>query len=304
MRDSPRTTRNAKLHPITPAVTIDNRREITRDPNVKALNWEELFLHFQQVVQIQQPETYCEAIRSDPTRNRTYIRSTTNKVNDYNSFGLENLQKNMILKGVKQNFERYADGSADELLQPMTNVINIGALHNTWIMINPRDITATAKIATTLEKKNEYIRLGYKVLNHEVDSLETIGHHTTFSRPITEIRVEGVRIRQETWQYATRAELAQMVEKGTDTFLPALDWDVTINTKNCKDQPGCLFSKDNYYLMLQHYCSIHLPIVNALPPHMPWKDFGRKEAVKQKPKTMTYLEWARNLAADSPICPA
>ena len=98
-----RTTRNAKLHPITPAVTIDNRREITRDPNVKALNWEELYAHFQQVVQIQQPDTYSEAIRSDPTLSRTYIRSTTKKVNDYNSFGLENLQENMKLKGVKQN---------------------------------------------------------------------------------------------------------------------------------------------------------------------------------------------------------
>ena len=34
---------------------------------------------------------------------------------------------------------------------------------------------------------------------------------------------------------------------------------------------------------------------------MPWKDFGRKEAVKAKPKELTYLEWGRNMASESPL---
>jgi len=287
---------------VTPAATINNRREVIRNPTVRALNWDELFEHFQRVVQINKPATYTETIRSNPVLNKEYIKAIGHKVENYNTFGMEHIQENMVEQGVKKNFERYADGSADELLQPMTNVINIGALHNTWIMSNPRDQTNTVKIATTASKRDDYIKLGYIVLNHEVDSIETIGKHTIYSTSLTEVRQEGIRIRRETWTYTTQIELATIVEKGTEVFLPALDWDLTIHSKNCKDNVGCSFSKDNYYLMLQHYCAIHLPQVQQVHPNMPWKVFGRNEAVKHKPKEFTYLEWARKLAVDNPLC--
>ena len=286
---------------FTPAETINNRREPVRNANVKALNWDELFVHFADVVKIRKPAIYTEEIRSNPANNVTYIKKTTKKVTNFNKSGFDNIEHFMTESGVKQTFERYADGSADELLQPMTNVINIGALHNTWIMVNPRDPMQMAKIATTQAKREDYIKLGYRVLEHEVDSINTIDKHAVMVMPLNAIRQEGVKIRRETWLYATKEELAELVEKGNETYLPALDWDVTINSKNCKENPGCLFSKDTYHLTIQHYCGLHLPAVTTLPPSLPWKGVSRKAAVDSKPKDQTYLEWARTLAIHAPL---
>ena len=280
--------------------TINNRRQLPRNADVKALNWEELFLHFQEVTQIRKPSTYIEEIRTDEKLNTAYKKKISRKVEHYNNTGMDNIQKYMTEHHVKQTFERYADGSADELLEPMTNVINIGALHNTWIMINPKDSKAPAKIATTETKRDDYLKLGYQVLEHEVDSIKTINTHVIQQVPTTPhncIRV--VKVRRETWTYNTRRELAVLIEEGNETYLRALDWETNTNNKNT---PGCLFSKDNYYLMLQHYCSLHLEAVKNLSVHLPWKDFGRKEAVKCKPKDITYLDWAKELSDASPLC--
>jgi len=285
---------------FTPAETINNRREAVRNPNVRALNWDELFVHFADVVKIRKPATYIEEIRTNPANNVTYIKKTTKKVEKFNKCGYDNIEQYMAETGVKQSFERYADGSADELLQPMTNVINIGALHNTWIMINPRDPTIMAKIATTPAKRDDYIKLGYRVLEHEVDSINTIQKHAVMVIPLNSIRQEAVKIRRETWTYVTKEELIEIVEKGTETYLPALDWDASINSKS-KENPGCLFSKESYHLMLQHYCGLHLPAVTVLHPNLPWKGVSRKAAVESKATNQTYLEWARDLAIHAPL---
>jgi len=284
---------------FTPAETVNNRRIPQRNANIKALNWEELFLHFKNITTINKPDLYTEHIRSDPTLCKEYKKNISRKVEHYYKVGVNNIQTNMMEQGVKQKVERYADGSADDLLQPMTNVINIGALHNTWIMINPKEPTGMAKIATTMEKRDDYVKLGYRIIEHEVDSMSTIDRHTIAATPTNAGRIQPtVRLRRETWMYVTRNDLAVLIEQGTPSHLPALEWDCN---KNSKNTPGSLFSKDNYYLMLQHYCSLHIEPVKSLSVSLPWKDCGRKAAVKAKPKDLTYLEWAKQLNTTEPL---
>ena len=66
-------------------------------------------------MQIRRPATYTEDIRQNIANNITYVKNTTKKVEAFNKTGFNNIENHMTQHGVKQQFERYADGSADEL---------------------------------------------------------------------------------------------------------------------------------------------------------------------------------------------
>ena len=70
---------NNRVQFQTPS-TINNRRQLLRNAHVKALNWEELFLHFQEVTQICKPSTYIEEIRTDVKLNNEYKKKISKKV--------------------------------------------------------------------------------------------------------------------------------------------------------------------------------------------------------------------------------
>ena len=233
-----------------------------------------------------------------------YLKEVEKEIKLFEQFGYGLLKENMDVTGVSKQYERYADGSTEKIEVPPHNIY-VNALHNVSLWINPNPIpgeVVIAEIATNAETHLHYEQKGWKLLPHKVKALNEILEREP--APLV-AEQEVTRMRMETWKYTTKADLVKIMEAGTDKYLPAVDWPVTLHSKS-NNNGGCKFDKNAFQLLLMHYCGLHCAEIRDLPEETLWKGKARAAAVKahgELANGMTMHMWALHLAKHSPQLP-
>ena len=270
--------------------------------SVQPKTLDSLLNHFGEVIGRRRSAVYKEtSVYADKTN---YLKAVEKEIKLFEQCGFGKIKENMIVTGVSQQYERYADGSAEKIVVPPHNIY-VSALHNVSLWVNPNPTlgeVVVAEIATNEETHREYQQKGWTLMPHKVKSLTEIFEVEQIEHVLL---VEPSRVRMETWKYTTKADVVRIVEAGTDVFLPAIQWEVALHSKS-NHGSGCIFDKNAFTLLLMHYCGLHCEEIKVLPEQVQWKSKARCAAVKahgELVNVMTMHMWALHLAKESPQLP-